>query len=607
MTIIVNTGTTLTASLGSGVTLTTDGTVALGGLLDGAGTISGAFLPLTNLGTIEADGGGSALTINTGSLTNQGTIEALIANLTIAPGVKFTNFSNGTLTGGQLDAFGTGTLTVSSGAITTDNGTIVLDGTSSAIVGPASAGSPTIDSSLVTVGTAGLLYLYDNRNFLASHSLVVSGALALGGGILAAGGTGITVTATGQIQGYGTINPGTPVTDAGVITALGGTLSLPQPGQISGQGTFQVSAGATLELNASGADYSQTINNGGTVAITTNAFAPAPITISGSYTGIGSFLIEGLPQGSGTTDLVLPGSVSADVAFDSNLGELVLQTPSAFKGKITGFASGDTIALDGLSGTSAKLSGGILSVINSGATVDTLVLDTTKIDYSAATFTIANNINNTVATLTVSGTQQVPCYVEGTRIATLSGETPVEKLRPGDIVRTHFAGTTPIVWIGHRHVDCLRHPAPHNILPILVEAHAFGPRMPHRDLYLSPDHAVYVDDVLIPIRNLVNRKTIRQVKVERVTYFHIELAEHDILMAEGLTAESYLENGDRTSFDNGGTTIMLHPEFGARRWETAGCAPLVVTGPALKAVKDRLDRRADNPRATGRRRRRTAA
>ena len=159
-----------------------------------------------------------------------------------------------------------------------------------------------------------------------------------------------------------------------------------------------------------------------------------------------------------------------------------------------------------------------------------------------------------------------------------------------------------MVWVGRRHVDCARHPAPHKVLPILVSAHAFGRGVPHSDLYLSPDHAVYVDDVLIPIHHLVNDRTIRQVTVDHVTYFHIELAEHDILLAEGLTAESYLENGDRQSFDNGGGVVRLHPEFGARRWETAGCAPLVITGLTLRAVKDRLDRQAN-----GKRRRRSAA
>ena len=71
-----------------------------------------------------------------------------------------------------------------------------------------------------------------------------------------------------------------------------------------------------------------------------------------------------------------------------------------------------------------------------------------------------------------------------------------------------------------------------------VAAGAFGPGRPHSDLWLSPDHAVYVEEVLIPVRYLVNGTTITQVPVERVTYHHLELAEHNVLLAEGLPAES---------------------------------------------------------------------
>ena len=75
MTVIVNTGSTLTVNIMTGLTLGTDGTVAAGGLLDGAGTVSGAFT-LVNQGTIAADGAGSTLSLSTGTLTNAGTIVA---------------------------------------------------------------------------------------------------------------------------------------------------------------------------------------------------------------------------------------------------------------------------------------------------------------------------------------------------------------------------------------------------------------------------------------------------------------------------------------------------------------------------------------------------
>jgi hypothetical protein len=73
-----------------------------------------------------------------------------------------------------------------------------------------------------------------------------------------------------------------------------------------------------------------------------------------------------------------------------------------------------------------------------------------------------------------------------------------------------------------------------------------------------------------------------------VTYYHVELAEHDVLLAERLPAESYLDLGDRANFASGGGPIVLHPNLSARIWEAMGCAPLIVTGPELNAARRRV-------------------
>jgi len=98
--------------------------------------------------------------------------------------------------------------------------------------------------------------------------------------------------------------------------------------------------------------------------------------------------------------------------------------------------------------------------------------------------------------------------------------------------------------------------------------------------------------VLIPIKHLINGISIAQVPLDDVTYYHIELPRHDVLLAEGLPAESYLDTGDRGNFDNGGCSVVLYPDFATRVWEAKGCAPLVVTGPELDAVRCRLAARA---------------
>jgi hypothetical protein len=189
-------------------------------------------------------------------------------------------------------------------------------------------------------------------------------------------------------------------------------------------------------------------------------------------------------------------------------------------------------------------------------------------------------------------TANVVCYARGTRIATPDGEVAIESLRVGDRVQTARGASVPIVWIGRRHLECHRHPAPEKVQPVQIRADAFGPGQPRRDLLVSPRHAIFFADVLIPAGLLINGSTVTQLQVNSVDYYHIELPSHDLLLAEGLPAESYLDSGDRQSFDNGGGIVALHPDFATRAWECSACADLKLIGPEIAAARNHLQTRA---------------
>ena len=198
-------------------------------------------------------------------------------------------------------------------------------------------------------------------------------------------------------------------------------------------------------------------------------------------------------------------------------------------------------------------------------------------------------------TLVTSGgvAEVVPCFAAGTRIATVRGEIAVEDLTVGDVVPTVLGGSAePIVLIGRREVDCANHPAPRKVWPVRIAAGAFGPGRPHSDLSLSPDHAIHIGGVLIPVRCLVNGDTIGQAPVDRVTYYHIELPQHDVVLAQGLEAEKDPDVRDRSDYANGPGPVRLYPEFSTRMWEAFGCAPLIVTGLELEAARALVAARA---------------
>ncbi len=115
------------------------------------------------------------------------------------------------------------------------------------------------------------------------------------------------------------------------------------------------------------------------------------------------------------------------------------------------------------------------------------------------------------------GTFDVACFAAGTRILTTRGEVPVEHLAIGETVPTLSGlALAPVRWIGHRTIDCRRHPRPESVWPVRVRAGAFGVGRPLRDVVLSPDLAVSLDGALIPVRYLENGATIIQQAVDHV-------------------------------------------------------------------------------------------
>jgi hypothetical protein len=140
-----------------------------------------------------------------------------------------------------------------------------------------------------------------------------------------------------------------------------------------------------------------------------------------------------------------------------------------------------------------------------------------------------------------TGTATASCFLAGTAVTTPAG----------DLVVVTDGRAVPVTWVGRQTV-ATRFADPLRALPVRIRAEALGPALPLRDLLLSPDHAVLVDDVLVQAGALVNGSSIlRETNMPpRFTYYHVEVADHALLLAEGVPAETFIDNVDRMAFDN---------------------------------------------------------
>ena len=154
-----------------------------------------------------------------------------------------------------------------------------------------------------------------------------------------------------------------------------------------------------------------------------------------------------------------------------------------------------------------------------------------------------------------SGTEN-ECFLEGTQILTDKGYQKVEDLRPGDNVIGQDGRVHLVKWVGIQTMT-----PEENNSPIQFKAGALGPNIPIKDLFVSPDHAIFVEGLLINAGALVNSITVLQTKMsESFKYYHIELDQHALIVAEGVLAESYLpQREDRDAYDNGAEYEMLYP------------------------------------------------
>jgi hypothetical protein len=566
---------------------------------------------------------------------------------------SFTN--NGTLSvaGGTLDLTGAGF-----------NNTGVLqmiDVAAQQVTSDAQGVASVIDVALTTLLDVGAATTFGNSGTISADTIDFAGAVTLAslgtlngtlifaGGLDLGGGTldiaqSPTVTLSGLVRDGG-IGPGLLVLDAATldnvaidpaatVQAIGPiTLIDPPPAvtSVTLDGTtteLQFSAGVTTDI-AVVAGTTQTtdlIRVADTGQVTFGAGFTGSDTLAGSTLEIGGFgtldmqgaltldasslLLASTLDGTGSIVMSDSAAVTIDalastaattITFGAGPTLLVLPGSGAFGISFVGLHAGDVIDFSSISSVPDGLFG------NGGAVQQDGTLFVTGASGQGAIVASAdapNDLNTNVTPDGSGGTLLVvetACFLEGTLLATPDGEVPVQRVRPGDVVRTLAGRLAPVRWVGHTRVDVRRHPRPERAAPIRLRAGALANGVPRRDLLVSPEHCFLIDGALVPAFLLVNGATIaRDDGWAEITYWHVELDRHDILLAEGAAAESYLDTGNRALFAGEAGTRALHRDFADRPddvalgiWREHGCAPLLLDAAGPRA------RLLDRARALG--------
>jgi len=218
----------------------------------------------------------------------------------------------------------------------------------------------------------------------------------------------------------------------------------------------------------------------------------------------------------------------------------------------------------------------------------------------------------------------VICFVRGTLILTTEGEKKIEELRIGDELVTGSAARRKVKWIPKQ----IFRRAPGRVwsywvAPVAIEKDAIAEGCPHRTLILSPNHSLFLEDVLIPARLLVNGSSIRRIDYsgQALEYWNIELQEHQVIYANGVAVETYrpAEERAREHWSNFSQYCQTYP--GQEYRMLAPIAPVLTGGRGalvksrvmsfasalvdrrgtLELVRDQLARRAHLLRSAGRR------
>ncbi|MFC3125256.1 Hint domain-containing protein [Pseudoroseomonas globiformis] len=347
---------------------------------------------------------------------------------------------------------------------------------------------------------------------------------------------------------------------------LNGTLGFPSTLNVNGA---DVVTGNLANAGVLGANFVN-ISNGG--SLTTNGLVGLSALSTTTYNLNGGSLNFG-PQ----VDVGLLSATTINMgtgANSLNFGSLDVGVLSSLR--INGFSQDDSINVEGATAAVYDARSGFIQFSNAAGLPVGVVNVGTGLPADKIVYT--------------NGQMVYTCFATGTRLRTPGRPVAVEDLKVGDEVMTLRQGRTRVKWVGKRTVDPAKVRDTKKAFPIRITKGALGQNLPHRDLVVSPDHCLFFEDRLFTAALLVNGTSIVQEQpTGPFTYYHVEFEQHDVVFAEGVAAESYLDTGNRASLYGGG--VVTFRSEAPKKWDDT-CFPMTFGGPVLAKLRATIAERA---------------
>ncbi|MBB06378.1 MAG: hypothetical protein CML03_12855 [Pseudooceanicola sp.] len=144
----------------------------------------------------------------------------------------------------------------------------------------------------------------------------------------------------------------------------------------------------------------------------------------------------------------------------------------------------------------------------------------------------------------------IPCFTPGTLIATPRGEVLVESLKEGDRVITRDNGIQEVRWLGMTNLSGRAMLQKEHLKPVLIQKGSLGYGLPERDMLVSPNHRVLVNndktalyfeerEVLVAAKHLTGLAGVNRVDTPKATYVHFMFDQHEVVLSDGSWTESF--------------------------------------------------------------------